>query len=564
MRLKEIEINNFRSIIHCKLEISGSNNVILGKNNSGKSNILNSINDSLLLILNHDQSIQLKVNETFYRFNNYFYTDRKYKHDSDFHLGDKQEIYKFRIAFSLEDSEVKQLDFKGNHNYMFTHHLEFLIEYYEKNRYKIKVKTNSAETGRFIENPAKTMLVCDFLNSIINVDYIPAIRTEDNINELIRALVDEKLNQLSDEDSYKAAYEAVRVAEEEKLKEISQYLNRKLSEYLPNIESVKIQSSTYRSNRRNQYRFLINDGVETDITRKGDGIKSLVAMSLLQQQNSNKYNILLIDEPEAHLHSGAIKELKDTLYSNNDESISFISTHSAIFVNRNYVGSNYIIENGFTNQCNHINDVRSVLGISASENLLNANLVILVEGVTDREVLVKMMQLTNEFKQCLENETVVIKEMGGINNLDMLSKLYNSILVDYFIIVDKENNSKVTIQNLVRGGNFENTKVLYCDASSTYERELENLIDDRIVIDSIEKVFGVNLKGELHKHINLRFKEQIKKLLGYKGIIPTDEQINQLKVTIVHEIVKFQDLTFLNETGRTFLTNITERIIHKL
>jgi putative ATP-dependent endonuclease of the OLD family len=43
MRLESIEVSNYRSIANVKLEPCGDFNVLIGRNNSGKSNILGSI-----------------------------------------------------------------------------------------------------------------------------------------------------------------------------------------------------------------------------------------------------------------------------------------------------------------------------------------------------------------------------------------------------------------------------------------------------------------------------------------------------------------------------------------
>jgi len=43
MRLEAVGVKGFRSIETCKLEDCGSFNVMIGKNNSGKSNILSAI-----------------------------------------------------------------------------------------------------------------------------------------------------------------------------------------------------------------------------------------------------------------------------------------------------------------------------------------------------------------------------------------------------------------------------------------------------------------------------------------------------------------------------------------
>ena len=44
MKVQAVQIRNFRSISYCELTSCGGFNVLIGKNNSGKSNILSAIN----------------------------------------------------------------------------------------------------------------------------------------------------------------------------------------------------------------------------------------------------------------------------------------------------------------------------------------------------------------------------------------------------------------------------------------------------------------------------------------------------------------------------------------
>ncbi|WP_435639669.1 AAA family ATPase [Carnimonas bestiolae] len=59
---------------------------------------------------------------------------------------------------------------------------------------------------------------------------------------------------------------------------------------------------------------MIDDGFPTSIESKGDGIKSLAALGLLKNKAiSASASIVAIEEPESHLHPGAIHQIKEII-----------------------------------------------------------------------------------------------------------------------------------------------------------------------------------------------------------------------------------------------------------
>ena len=105
----------------------------------------------------------------------------------------------------------------------------------------------------------------------------------------------------------------------------------------------------------------IDDGRLTSIKNKGDGIKSLIALSILQTSETNN-RLLMIDEPEAHLHSGAIRELKNKIKNDTLNHQTLICSHHQIFVDRNKLTNNKILNNGEIQDNIDIRYIRSELG----------------------------------------------------------------------------------------------------------------------------------------------------------------------------------------------------------
>lgn len=415
--------------------------------------------------------------------------------------------------------------------------------------------------GRYSTNYNKIRNICNFLHNRINVDYIPSIRTEEDINSLIDDLVDDQLRQLNQDQEYNDAYQIIQIAHQKKLEELSNYLSIKLKKYLPDVKKININVQGKRRINRENYNLNINDGVETSIDTKGDGIKSLVAMSLLQKSTDYTTNLLLIDEPEAHLHSSAIKELKDTINTNVKNSTIFISTHSSIFVDRNNLSKNYIVNEGSVNQVYNIKEIREILGVSLYENLINSELVILVEGATDQRILNHSLHLHSEkMAYLLDNGTVLINDISGTNNLKMFLELYRSLFCKVIVLLDYEHNTKNLIKEFVSANLIDNNHVLYNSFEDLSESELENQISGNVIIEAVKKVKCLDISNNFSIHKDKKWSRQIYEIIKYNHREIFEDDIDRIKMEIMSSSLRFSNLDFLNDSGKRLVTSLSQLI----
>ena len=93
MKIEAIEIRNFRSVSFCKLEACGGFNVLIGKNNSGKSNILSAIDVFFKVINNGDiVSLNSPINK-----------------EVDFYKNNSRSPAEITFTFSLIEEERSEL-----------------------------------------------------------------------------------------------------------------------------------------------------------------------------------------------------------------------------------------------------------------------------------------------------------------------------------------------------------------------------------------------------------------------------------------------------------------------
>ena len=165
----------------------------------------------------------------------------------------------------------------------------------------------------------------------------------------------------------------------EALKDVS--IRKNTDEYMPHYMRSNIE-------------VVIDDGIATSIRNKGDGIKSLVTLAILKdKRNMQGASIIAIEEPESHLHSGAIHSLVDVIQNMSENNQVIITTHNPLFVQQNKISSNIIVNNGTARIAKSIAEIRSVLGVLPSDNLRNARYILVVEGEDDKISLQKLLPL---------------------------------------------------------------------------------------------------------------------------------------------------------------------------
>jgi len=145
----------------------------------------------------------------------------------------------------------------------------------------------------------------------------------------------------------------------------------------------------------------LDDGANTPLDQKGDGVKSLFALALMQfiayRQPSARL-IFGIEEPESHLHPSKVYDVKSSLRGLSANHQVIVSTHSPILVQRDSIGSNIIIGRipGGDFACcakpaRRLQEIQLALGVKPEDNLLTASVVVVVEGATEEACMAQLL-----------------------------------------------------------------------------------------------------------------------------------------------------------------------------
>lgn len=259
-------------------------------------------------------------------------------------------------------------------------------------------------------------------------------------------------------------------------------------------------------------RILINmHGNRLPLDSFGTGIHQLVLLCSILVIHNN--HIVCIEEPEIHLHPELQRKFIDFLI--NTQNTYFITTHSNVFLDFEKKCNVYhVLYNGFSSSVNLIstnkstNDALKDLGYRASD-LLQANGVIWVEGPSDRVYIKKWIELMDN--QLIEGLHYSVMFYGGRNLANVCFDLeyFEEELIPLLkinknavVVIDRDGTtSKAEINRTKRRIKGELGEL---NCWITQGREIENYISDCVLTEWVR-----NKRGDNSLHVNLGIDDKI-------------------------------------------------------
>lgn len=514
MKLISFSVSNFRSITRAHRIQLHDLTILVGKNNEGKSNIIKAISLSLNIIKRHLYIVRRRT----FEYSKYIDNSFDYVWQRDFPVtsqtkkkGSKSTI--FELEFLLSDQELEQFN-KYTKSRLSTPDFMIIIEIGEDNYPKLKVSKKGASKLN-----SKVQLINEFVANNIVFNYIPAIRTESQAIDLIRDTLAQELKIVENNSKYIDAINTINRLQKEPLNGIAKKVQNTLQTFIPSIKNVKIdiEENIRKSSLRRAVDVSIDDGVLTNIEYKGDGIKSLATLAMLTDRyNVEQSSIIAIDEPEAHLHPGSIRQLNNILQGLVKDNQVIIATHNQLFINKNDIKSNIIVSSGKASPAKSIKEIRDILGVKLADNLISCSFKIFVEGATDKRIIESLLSKVPKIKNKLLNNEICVEALGGASKL--VSKLYetNNTIFDYYVFLDNDESGIDAYKKASGQGLIDPSKVTLTSCKGKSTSEFEDLIKPEVYIDTINVYYGVHLKSEDFNSMK-KWSDQLKLLFLDEG-----------------------------------------------
>lgn len=519
MQLVNFSVTNYRSITKAHKINLQNITVLVGRNNEGKSNILMALNVAMETMMQHAN--HANVHERLYDWQRDFpvqLQQRKNNLDSIFRLN-------FRLNHDENTEFFRTTGIRSNED------IPIELKYGQDNRAKITVPKKGSSSFN-----DKSEKVTAFICERIAINYIQAVRTEDMAMDVIHRLISTELSKLYDNEEYKSAEQTIYNLQEAVYNDIANRILAPLQEFLPQLTNVEIKSRGRRlvwRGFRNDVDVILNDGTPTSILYKGDGIKSLVSLAILKEsKNEIGASIIAIEEPESHLHPEAIHSLVNVINGISENHQVIITTHNPLFVQRNNISNNIIVDHGTAKPAKNIKEIRELLGVLPEDNLINASHVLVVEGEDDKIALNKILSsLSPTIKDALIKNKLVIQPLAGATNLNYELSRLRSYVCRYFVFLDADEAGYDAAEKAIEKGLLSESDVKYSICNGNNISEFEDCLKKDFYIEAIRNKFSVDL-GVTSFRNSKKWSDRVKAVFLSQGQRWTDTVEKKVKMEV--------------------------------
>lgn len=542
MIIKKAVIDNFKSINRVEIPFDKVGNsftkIFVGINESGKSNILEALSyfdvpeekvsfdtfcnqkneDSMSCDICFSIDFEEDEEETLQRIVNDAIT-------SDYHLeftlanivkkvylskksSTFEFVYDYDVTLNSSNLYVKLLKVSGKES------ISIVDEQQEENGYEILTPQNFDDyfydvVSEFLEEHEPYVSVwkpsSEYLlfNANLNVfkDKIGSNKPLYNIFKL------------SGYEDQKAIAEAIgKVTNPRSRSRLESKLNDTLNDYISKVWDNKIDLIIEITETGN-FSLLIKDkGNENkhdrfSITERSQGAQQflslILSLSLETKNRERKNELILIDEPEIHLHPSGIRNLAKELLKIGQDNYVFLATHSPFMIDKKHKERHFIVKKNrkaitelyrIKDSNNIIDDevLNEAFGINVYRDLLNPHSV-LVEGAADKLILKKALAL-------LEREDIGIANGHG-SNIDTLASKMNFDNVSVLVITDDDKDGRKYKENILKIGGAYNIDTVFT---------IRDIVGEIIDHGTIEDTLGVQyIESQFLKYYKLSFDENL-------------------------------------------------------
>lgn len=559
MKLYKFAIANYKSITsRQQVEINDEITTIVGSNNTGKSNLIKGLATGIALLE--------EVGRQSGAFDPYrlgWLAERKgiYSNELDYpkSLDPKSKASPiFRFHFRLNEAERKY--FKEQLGSSINEDLPVEIKIKRGNKAGIAsaIEVNYVKQRAPEKVKRKIPQLCRLITEKFSFASSSAVRPgEDGVRE-VKKLIQINLESLSENNTkYREAVEALTKFRKEQLDKMQETFRGTLDEFLPDLQSIEFCVNDVVEAQTRNLKVVVDDGVATVLSEKGDGVQSLFNLAVLQykanQKRLNDQDLLtVIEEPEAHLNSSAMWRLRKVIEEMSKRQQIIVVAHSPIFVERSAVRKNILVTPSGVSQAKTIGDIRSQLGVRVNENLSQTQFQLLVEGETDKAIVEKVVGIfkLKELSRALENEILKITPTGGVKYLENHLNICENQMVTPFVMLDDDEAGREAAGRVTRRGLVQNKSIFYVKHARRKNRKainatIEDIVSFQVIVRAIEEVWGVTVPAATFERCSPKpVLELVRCVVEDRGCHVDNESLGDFKNQIpdlLHSREDFQD-----------------------
>jgi predicted ATP-dependent endonuclease of OLD family len=508
MKLLDLQLHNFRKLSNLPQPTIAFNqdiNVLVGANNAGKTSVLKAIqklfgteaidvNRDANYLVQHIQDGSVDINgtikltvEQWKSFMRISSSDVNVTTDYAESLAERFADYSINL--------VRNLSFVGKKVFSQQAVAEFTNEDNERESWNINELLFKNGAMRLIANSDlynvyKTPLYLDSKGKILDREPFVALNQIENQYHNEQVNIRGLLYSLKKKEPAKFADFKQRLLEIfTELEDIDAIHNEDLGEFQLVIHE-KLRNNGDTKN------------VSYDINNVGQGMQTLVIM--LSTILLLKPSIVLMDEPEVHMHPSLIKDFVGYIKKLSVDTQFIMTTHSEVLINEVGLDKVFYLENDIeqkgiivtkVDDKNRLLEAVNSLGynVDSSAYTIKPSVFVFTEGTSDKDFILAFAKKANLEKQINSFNTAFIA-MGGKGNRYKFAALIDKLNEDFIdspllMILDKDETSNSSIEDIENKYFSANPKRLhYLD-----KRQIENYLLDE---HAIKQVVAEKLKDK--------------------------------------------------------------------
>lgn len=529
MIINKVVIENFKSIDNIELDFDSVGKsytkVFVGINESGKSNILEALSflDVPERTVSYDQYCNQKNennDDCDIEFHLDFNDDEDY---NEFFFENVSSNLSFKFALN---NVVKNVYLEKNSD-SFEYYYDYNIELPSSKMYIIKrnVAKNTSEwviDDKFEENEEAELLTeksfeekfSDIIDAYIqkneprvsmwkaSPDYLLSdvdlnvYKTDIESNKPLKNIF--KLSGYVDSDLIIDAINKINISRCRS--KLVGKLNGSLNDYISKVWKCSIDIIMEIA-ETGKFSLLIKDkGKENEhdrfsISERSQGAKHflslILSLSLETKNHERKNELILIDEPEVHLHPSGIRDLAKELLKIGQENYVFIATHSPFMIDKVHKERHFIVKKDkrAITEITRIRDTDNIIddevlndafGINVYRDLLNPHSV-LVEGASDKIILQKAFNL-------IGRTDIGITNCHG-SNIDTMASKMNFDNISVLIIVDDDKDGQKYKENILKIGGVYNEDNVFTIRDLVGDIVDQGTIEDALDLEYVKSQF---------------------------------------------------------------------------
>jgi predicted ATP-dependent endonuclease of OLD family len=481
--LSRIFIQNYRSISQLDISFSPGKNVLVGKNNAGKSNIIKAIDlvlgeftpdykrsnnislddfymvetkrsESFIIWCELTRELDESIDFTTLRENNsgYQISKCKYREKRRFEISDMSEDIQNAFKIPKEDgyiwvntTDLISGDLENELNPMFRFAYSLFVDQKEGiiDRKELRFFYKEDDEHDWIMSFRGV-----FRNELLQSAIIPSFRdpqTQLKLNDWswFGKLMKSVTTNSSCEEELNQALESVKEVSNKIFESVTDKVtNSSIKTTFPGT-TLHFQFNT--ENKTDLFKscvIYVDDGFKSQLSEKGSGIQSAVIVSLftyyMREINTKSSALLCIEEPELYLHPHGRRVLNKRLddFLDDDRNQVILSTHNVEFLNSPRDDRLILItkdSNGTKAKSVNSRDIRKLLLDNNQNEVFFADKVIVCEGYDKYVVEFIASEL---FPGALDEDNVSVIQVSGKDNLCEMTKMLRSLQIKSYLLAD--------------------------------------------------------------------------------------------------------------------------------